>query len=289
MEKFNYKNYTNNYPDLRFLSETNAFNHWLKFGKKENRTCNPFLNDYSKYCIKGYTDLLSDKIIFDKKIPKIIFKTSWHTRDNMHCSIKYALEITKNLNPNHEIYYFDNQEVEQFMKDYSEKAYSAWLKIKPSAFKCDLWRYCILEKYGGCYSDIGHVMNIPFNDIIGNFNFILTNGFLKEGIHNALICCCKSNSFIKKAIDICLNNIENNYYGENDIDITGPFMLSKINIPPNTKMLNHIVYVTKIDANIIVDNKKIVCFTKFKDYYKIMYESKQDYHILWKNGDIYNK
>ena len=37
------------------------------------------------------------------------------------------------------------------------KVYDAYTRIKPGAFKSDLWRYCVLYVYGGFYIDIDSI------------------------------------------------------------------------------------------------------------------------------------
>jgi mannosyltransferase OCH1-like enzyme len=162
---------------------------------------------------KSYKDLLVDNntnFTNGGKIPKIIFKTSWQTE--LPKEIVYCLEKTKKLNKEYSLYYFNDADCEHFMKDYSAEysvdAYEAWKKIIPGPYKADLFRYCIIHKYGGCYSDIGHVMKESFDTIIGESNLV----FVKEreyqkvnyGIHNALICSTPGNKIFKKAINTYL-------------------------------------------------------------------------------------
>jgi hypothetical protein len=197
---------------------------------------------YTNYSIKGYSDLQQDTWSFTPNgIPKIIIKTSWHTRSKMPVQIIEVLEQTRLLNPEYQVYYFDNSESDQFMKDYSPQVYLNYLKIIPGAFKADLFRICILEKYGGCYSDIGHLMYVPFNEICGDANIVLVcddkiimvnntkltrvGGY--SGIHNALMCTIPDHGFFKQLIKTTCQNIEKNYYGENSLDVTGPVMIGK--------------------------------------------------------------
>lgn len=101
------------------------------------------------YSIKNYQDLLND---FNNElgytigdIPKIIIKTSWQSNHNFPQQILDVLEINKKLNPDWDIYYFDDDDVDEFMKKYSSRAFHAYKKLIPGAFKADLFRYCFLE------------------------------------------------------------------------------------------------------------------------------------------------
>ena len=242
---------------------------------------------------KGYSDLKNSQHQSDGKIPKLIFKSSWYTRDSMHPEIKKVLQKTINLNPGYTVYYFDDTEMEQFMGDYDPtfRCLRAFKKLVPGAFKCDLWRYCILEKYGGCYSDIGHILKVSFDNICESHSLVLVQEIKNLGIHNGLICCTPGHLLMKLAIQQTLYNIENGIYGENDVCITGPKMLENVYKPiyleTPVKMLRH--YISREHKKYIrdlFDNELII--TKFDNYDSIMYPpGKLDYHILWKNKQVF--
>ena len=287
---------------------------------------------YIKYYIKNYDSLLSDINTFKYtpgEITKIIIKTSWHMLDEVPVQMKEALEITKILNPDYELYYFNDTDVERFMKDYSEKCYECYKKLVPGAYKADLFRLCILEKYGGCYSDIGHLMKVSFNEINSDANIVLVNdanilvGFginintVFNGIYNSLICTIKNHTFFQELINRICKNIKDEYYGDSDLDITGPMVtgkvfncyFSKICNYKNTdlmkigftnydcdkcrvRILKHIIYITNTKTDFITDeNDKELIQTKFDDYYNVMYTIKKTprYGVLWKKREVFTK
>ena len=280
--------------------------------------------EYSKYSVKGYSDLKNDSStsLTPGGIPKIIIKTSWQTRDHMPVQMINALKRTRSLNPDYQLYYFDNLECDEFMKDYSPRVFEAYNKVIPGAFKADLFRVCILEKYGGCYSDIGHIPLVSFNEINGSENIVLVKDekhmhFIKidyAGIHNALMCSVKNHGFFKTVIDKTCENIENEYYGESSLDVTGPMMIGKqFNCyfiyncsKKNNNLINPGDFVYR-DTKVrfltlsfhllkfkrgfyIYLGDKPVIDTKFNDYYNVMYKSKNTigYKKLWKSKQIYN-
>ena len=212
----------------------------------------------------------------------------------MNIEIINALDNLKKLNPEYQIYYFDDTEMEESLKE-NTLVYNSYLKIKPSAFKSDLWRYYMLYIYGGCYSDIGHVNLDSFDNICEKNKYVIVKETDNISIHNALICCVPNSEFMKKAIDLCVYNITNELYGVSDIDITGPRMLSRVNACAlnkfdafnETKILHHVV--GKIpELNKIQFNGKVVVNTKFSNYYKIMYpDDKEDYHKLYLNKNVF--
>ena len=288
----------------------------------------PFLSLTNKF-IKSYSDLLKDNFDYTPGgIPKIIIKTSWQSRNEMPKQMIDALNKTNVLNPDYQLYYFDNTDVIEFMKDYSPRAFAAYNKIIPGAFKADLFRICVLEKYGGCYSDIGHVPenNITFNEICGDVNIVLVldnritilpNSEIPHeytGVHNALMCSTKNHGFFKLLVDKTCENIENGYYGNGPLDVTGPMMIGKqfncyfadICDYINKNIMNYgytdyncdnckikilkLALLPPATLFILDSNNKKLIKTKFDDYFNIMYTSKKQKHYgeLWALKQIYN-
>ena len=198
----------------------------------------------SKGTYKGYKDLLKDykNVKYTEGgIPKIIFKTSWQKRDEFPTVLNDVLNNTIVMNPEYQVYYFvndDNDEVGEFMKAYSERAYKAYKKLKPGAYKADLFRYCVLEKYGGCYSDIGHIMYVPFDSICENNKLVLVKDTLDRkdgtgiefdhGIQNSLMCAVPHHPYMIKLVEECIKNIESEYYGYDCLSITGPILAGTV-------------------------------------------------------------
>lgn len=210
------------------------------------------------------------------------------------------------------------------MKTYSERAYKAYNKLKPGAFKADLFRYCVLEKYGGCYSDIGHIMHIPFDSICEKNKLILVKerffGNRQYGIHNALMCAVPHHPYMVKLVEECIKNIETGHYGYDSLCITGPILAGTVfyklydtnyelrtiydfkneTEQVNLEMFNkHIKLGTRnnikflqLDDCIIIDsiNNIKILQRKFKDYYIIMYydHNRPRYDAEWRNKNVYN-
>jgi hypothetical protein len=154
-----------------------------------------------------------------------------------------------------------------------------------------------------------------FDSIIEDNKLVIVNdkpGIKYNGIHNALMCFVPSNEFIKQLVDKSVENIENNYYGENPLDITGPLMMGKVyqcyyynycdnkldekylikkeglkileltlRTDDESKERNTIAY--------IADNGIPVLKTKFNNYRDIMYNNvgKPHYTELWYTKKVY--
>jgi hypothetical protein len=216
---------------------------------------------------------------------KMIFKSSWHTLENMPIEMRSALIKTININPKSKVYYFDDLDCINFMKDYSTRCYAAYHKLIPGAFKSDLFRYCLLEKYGNYYSDIGHIPYISFDQVCDDSDLVLVKEIKNLGIHNGFMYSrLPGHPFLKAAIEKCLYNIENEIYGSIDISITGPWMLKDLPLEyPKVKMLKHII---QNNEKYIYYNSDLFIKTKFNNYQSIMYpdnntSTRSCYNTLW--------
>ena len=294
----------------------------------QNRPVKFTSNDiiYKSYSVNGYEDLKNKSgfLYTIGSIPKIIIKTSWQTRDKFPLQMIDSLDKTIDTNPDWGIYYFDDDEVDQFMKDFSNEyskiiyndIYGLYKKLVPGAFKADFFRVCCLYKYGGCYSDIGHICLTSLNDVCGDSNLVLvsdTNEKGFHGIHNAFMCSTIKHEFFKTVIYHICYNIDNEFYGESCLDITGPERLGKIFncfflYKCNDKLENLFVYGAKIyscdKCNVkilnfkakngvpdkILDGDKEIIDCKFKDYYNVMYKNQKTprYGELWDTRKVYN-
>lgn len=105
-------------------------------------------------------------------IPKNIFQT--------HKSIKYiyskpklcnAVNTWKKFAPNFNYYFFDDNMSNNFMKKYySGEIYDFYCRLQLAVMKADIWRYCIIYKYGGIYADVDTICktspNLFINDCL---------------------------------------------------------------------------------------------------------------------------
>jgi mannosyltransferase OCH1-like enzyme len=96
-------------------------------------------------------------------IPKRIFQT--------HKSIQYiqskpklrnAINSWKKFVPYYGYHFYTNEMCDTFMKtemvtEFGPNIYSAYMKLPLAVMKADLWRYCIIYKYGGIYADVDTV------------------------------------------------------------------------------------------------------------------------------------
>jgi mannosyltransferase OCH1-like enzyme len=174
-----------------------------------------------------------------------------------------------------------------FIKNnFSVNILDTYNKLKPGAYKADLWRLCILYIFGGIYLDIKY-------SCVGNFKLIsLTNKnyFVSDrnvnneyGIYNALICSVPNNPLLLDCINKIVENVKNNFYGTNPLEVTGPLCLNKFFTQEDIKNLE-----LSFDGNFILHNKTPI----LKMYKEYRVEQKKfgnaHYDYLWTKKNIYN-
>ena len=170
----------------------------------------------------------------NSKIPKIIIQTGYAEKNESN-SKKKIIE----MNPEFKYEYYNDNECIDFLKNnFPEDVTLAFHKLKPGAFKADLFRYCYLYINGGVYLDLDLLPHKPLKEIlVSNADFIscLENRPNRSinGIYQGFMACKKGLDFLKRAIDTIVHYTKINYYPlkqESDIwinilAITGPVLL----------------------------------------------------------------
>ena len=169
----------------------------------------------------------------DLSIPKNIYLT-WKISelDKMPIKMKESIELLKSVNNDCNVYIFDNDQCYNFIKKYFKtEVLDAYNNLIPGAYKADLWRCCVLYKYGGIYQDIKLQ---PINGF--KYSEILVNDkeyYVKDidgsggGVYNAVLICKPNNKVLLKTINNIIENVKNKYYGETTLHPTGPLLMKK--------------------------------------------------------------
>ena len=227
---------------------------------------------------------------YNSIIPLKIFQT-WHTK-NLPAKMRECVELLKHQNPRFEHYLFDDNDCREFIKEhFNDEVLNAYDRLIPGAYKADLWRYCVLYINGGIYMDIKL-------KCINGFRLIeLTenNHYVKDRhppltIYNALIVCQKGSPFLWKAIYRVVFNVQNNIYGIDPLEPTGPLMMGKIilrnNLIPNIDLYHY------QSGGYIVYKNRFVISTNYPEYNTertLTYNSlnTKRYNVLWNERKIY--
>ena len=192
------------------------------------------------------------KEVHNYPIPSIIHRTS-NTRMKYKSEYIKCYKKCKILNPEYHIYWYDDQDCEKIVKNYDSDVYEAYSALKPTAFKCDLFRLVVLYKWGGVYIDDKTESFKPLNQIFeGTFSPNYHHQFIsakeKFGIHNGFIACTPKHPFIKQAIDDIVINVQNRDYTDHFLGICGPLALARsvLKCIKHTKQSSSLVSIKEI-------------------------------------------
>lgn len=241
-------------------------------------------------------------------IPKFIYKTANFKFSNIPSIMLEAFNETLSYSPNYLIIYFDDNDCDEFIKEYYPQYFNDYNQVVPGAFKADIFRLLILYQYGGLYSDAGQIFLKNVDEIIEENNDLIIVGTNALGIFNAFIASKPKNEIISIMIVQVMYNVHYRVYNNDLLDITGPLALSKAlnkflerdeltiielgnHIFRDNKVLVHILeiedndYVNKGYIENIKGDKLIKA--KFEGYHSIMYNNKPHYKYYYDNRIVY--
>jgi len=230
-------------------------------------------------------------------IPKVIIQTGFSEINTSKNKNKIITE-----NPEYTYKYYNNTDCINFInKNFSYNVVKAFNKLKPGAFKADLFRYCYLFINGGVYIDLDICPEKPLNEIIikdTHFVSCLEDRPNRNinGIYQGFIASVKNLEFYKIAINKIVINTEIEYYPKNissDIwinilSITGPVLLyNSMNFIKRpclgiNNVKNIIIYLYKFNEDIFNLNKERILTNR------VYFTRCNDYAALYKKKDIYN-
>ena len=250
---------------------------------------NKYINEINinvNVSIKLYQTDLNQKQL----IPKIIIQT---TKSNKITKACYnAIYTFIDLNPEYEYILFDDNDCIDFIKNnFNDDVINAYNSLIPTAYKADLFRYCVLYIYGGCYFDIKQIDRIPLRKLIDSHEeIILTEDNNKDAYYNAIMLVKKHHPLMIELINQVIKNVNNKYYGTCSLCPTGPCLLYKLgkHIKPKFyyKPSFYELKFTELRSRAkITYNKLDIINITYHGYYKKIDMSR--YSNLWFQNNIY--
>jgi mannosyltransferase OCH1-like enzyme len=258
----------------------------MKLTRKEILQLMTVLNKY-KQLIKPF--ILKPK--YDSIIPFNIFQT-WHTKA-LPEKMQQTVDYLKEANPAFKHYLYDDDDCRNFIEqNYSSDVLWAFDSLIPGAYKADLWRYCILYKFGGIYLDIKYK---PIN----NFKLIsLTEKeyFVRDRpdkcVYNALMVCLPGNEILLNCINQIVENVKNKFYGKDGLYPTGPGLLGcyftnqKIN---QLEMYFDVSFAENVIHECYIVYNDGIILKEYKEYRLEQTQTQKNkvYRELWGEKNIY--
>jgi len=219
--------------------------------------------------------------------PKKIFQL-WHSPEDVTEQMILRTEVLKNQHPEFKYQLFFLDTAREFIREnFETKVLTTFDSIIPFAFKSDLWRYCILYKYGGIYLDMKYECTNGFRfsclDTTKEYYVFDVNQF---SIYNGFIVAKPNNPIFLHTINQIVKYTRERFYGENDLAVTGPGLLGQM-VPEEKKKdirLQH--QCLNYNKYILQDNIPIL-----KVYHRYYEERKKiqsrTYYDYWVCRDMY--
>lgn len=230
-------------------------------------------------------------------IPRNIFQT--------HKSLEYVKSDKRLFNAvqswrksNFSYFFFNDKQMSNFMEICYPDIKPLYDRLPLTVMKADLWRYCVIYKYGGIYADVDTILNINPNIFINNKLLVVAP---ENNVHfcQYFFAAPPNSPVLKCVIDLAVERITNtiNIKGEHITHyLTGPAVFTdgiikylksqNINVPTDDDfMVYHpTTYGRLKEGNIfryenICNNIEVINYDKFINRY-----IKHLFSGSWKDG-----
>jgi mannosyltransferase OCH1-like enzyme len=233
------------------------------------------------------------KFNYNSIIPLHLY-TCWHTKD-LPPLMRANYNLLVEGNPKIQFHLYDEDECRQFIQNNFElDVLDTYDKLIPSAYKADLWRYCILYINGGIYMDIKYKCMNGFKLIALTEEEHFVRDRPLGCVYNALITSLPKNQIFLKSINQIVENVKNKYYGSTSLSPTGPELLGKFFYE---KQINNLklyfketVLENKVNEYYIVYIDRIILkyYTGYREE-QLKFQKNIYYTDLWNIKNIYKQ
>jgi hypothetical protein len=200
-------------------------------------------------------------------------------------------------NPQFNFYVFNDTECRAFLvQHYDARIVAAYDRLKPGAYKSDLWRLCVLHTLGGIYLDMKFRILRPLKDLKG-CTYVRELHEMVPGIpaiYQAVLVAKPGEPLLARGIAKLVENVEARYYGSNDLDPTGPVMMGRVMEPTDISNIRLHIRLRNNDLIVSVEDEDGPWFQQYPQYRldqsrdMVLYATGVYYRIAWKDRDIYN-
>jgi len=209
-------------------------------------------------------------------------------------NMKKCMDQIKEENPEFNYYLYDNYDCENFISIHFDlPVLNAYQTLIPGAYKADLWRCCVLYIHGGIYLDakMKPIHSFRFKEVTDQEYFVRDLKISGSGIWNGFIVSKPHNPILKRAIDDIVDNVENQFYGMNPLEPTGPLLLKKYFTNAEIQQLKYELFFSKNRIMITTKENPINNAILEKDNNvaneQTMTSTVKKYGELWHERNIY--
>jgi mannosyltransferase OCH1-like enzyme len=197
--------------------------------------------------------------------------------------------MLKEKHPDFKYNVYNDSKCRDFISKYYPKALSAYDTLIPHAYKSDLWRLCVLHKYGGIYLDIKFecVDGFTLHSVLDKEYYVYDyqpNPLPQTRVGNGFIVSFPDNPILLEYIERIVANVDTRFYGQSSLDITGPDLFGKIMVNRDIVLEIAMSYVDKRQTFF----KDGVPIMREYRWYRVQTEARQNhYSILWRDRGVY--
>ena len=163
-------------------------------------------------------------------------------------ALKEAHDSWQMLNPGYIVKYWSHAACLDYLRhEFQDQIYYETFKsLLPYSYKCDFFRFCIVYKEGGYYSDWKQKCIVPLDEINdNNYDWISCldtgNGYAKyyHCMGTGFFGCIPKHPVLKTAIDKIIENVHRKFYGSSCLDPTGPFLFGNAFLQNKNEMKHY--------------------------------------------------
>jgi len=217
--------------------------------------------------------------------------------DNIEQEITTLIGNFSQVNPGYSVKLWSGNDCRKYLiQNFDTTFIDCFDSIKPYALKADFFRYCIIWNEGGWYSDLKQDIIIQLKDFDG-YSFVgmvdLGNEYCLKNfcVQNCFFGSIKGHPVLEECIKMCINNVKTKYYGDSNLDPTGPRLFGKafqsIREIPGKIIFGYFVH--DISGSSCHLNGKRIIIHKCKSCKKGNdWKFGNNYQAMWGQKNIYN-
>lgn len=224
-------------------------------------------------------------------IPKIIWQTYKDPYNNLPQYMHDAMQTWKDLNPEYEHRYMDDHQAADFvLTNFGQEWHDIFINAPVGVMRGDIWRYMIVYKYGGVYTDLDTLCLKPISSWMMDDADMIVCPETSEHFCQWTFAAAPEHPAIKIVLDKIKNAFVNPDYKKQHFvhNTTGPAIWSK-----GILEALHLNKVNLIDDHLLIntsENAKLMKFFCYGGEYWRIFHFESVKHIYgsqnWKDGYV---
>jgi hypothetical protein len=200
--------------------------------------------------------------VTEKIIPRVIYTINLDGSDE---KVNDFCDSLRKENPSFRVVNFNNNKLDEFIKsNYTNEIYNLFINLKNNKLKINLSSYLIIYYFGGIYHEYNSKI-ISYNKLVGGGESIITRLPEKGHFSNKTFIFERGNYFLKRCIDLCIENIISLYTENENINyISGSSLFTRVLnefMFKYSSLLNNVncYYETDDNINKVLSNTQLMC------------------------------